>query len=99
MCSHTCVPLDIYSASVINMPTSLIRVTCHKLNSTGQRPHKNPGSATASSVNKTMRGTHIPYFFDQTPRLLYLFSLFILVQLLFEGGVYFVGELADSNDG
>ena len=29
----------------------------------------------------------IPYFFDQTPRLL-LFSLIIFVQLLFEGGVY-----------
>ena len=40
----------------------------------------------------------IPYFFDQTPWLL-LFSLIIFVQLLFEGGVYFFGKLADINDG
>ena len=40
----------------------------------------------------------IPYFFDQTPQLLF-YSLFILVQLLIEGGVYFVGRLLDGNDG
>ena len=40
----------------------------------------------------------IPYFFDQTPQLLF-YSLFILVQLLIEGGVYFVGRLLDGNNG
>ena len=29
----------------------------------------------------------------------YFFLLFILVRLLFEGGIYFVGKPADSNDG
>ena len=29
----------------------------------------------------------------------YFFLLFILVWLLFEGGIYFVGKSADSNDG
>ena len=28
-----------------------------------------------------------------------ILSLFVLVRLLFEGGVYFIGKLADSNDG
>ena len=40
----------------------------------------------------------IPYFFDQAPQLLF-YSLFILVQLLIESGVYFVGRLLDGNDG
>ena len=48
----------------------------------------------SSQLNKCM----IPYFFDQTPQLLF-YSLFILVQLLIEGGVYFVGRLLDGNDG
>ena len=34
--------------------------------------------------------TYIPYFFNQTPQLP-LHSLFVLWQLLFEGGVYFIG--------
>ena len=29
----------------------------------------------------------------------YFFSLFVLVRLLFKGGVYFVGKLAVSNNG
>ena len=35
------------------------------------------------------------------PQLLFFFffSLFVLMQLLFKGGVYFVGKPADSNDG
>jgi len=32
------------------------------------------------------------YFFDQMPQVLFL------VWLLFEGGIYFIGKLADSND-
>ena len=47
-----------------------------------------------SQLNKCM----IPYFFDQTPQLLF-YSLFILAQLLIEGGVYFVGRLLDGNNG
>ena len=38
------------------------------------------------------------HFFNQTPRLLF-FSLHVLVQLLFEGGVYFFGKPADFKDG
>ena len=38
----------------------------------------------------------IPYFFDQTPQLPF-FSLFVLVQLLIKGGVYFIGKPVDSN--
>ena len=40
----------------------------------------------------------LPYFFDQMSWLL-SFSLFILVWLLFEGGIYFIGTPPDSNDG
>ena len=41
----------------------------------------------------------VPYFFDQMPRLLHIFSLmYILVQQLFDSGVYFVGRPADIND-
>ena len=32
------------------------------------------------------------YFFDQMPQVLFV------VWLLFEGGIYFIGKLADSND-
>ena len=41
---------------------------------------------------------HAPHFFDQMPRLFFFFPLFILVRLLFEGSVYLVGKLVDSND-
>ena len=41
--------------------------------------------------------TEIPYFFDQMSRLI-LLSLLVLVWLLYEGGVYFVGKPADSNN-
>ena len=41
---------------------------------------------------------NLPYFFDQTPWLLF-YSLFFLVWLVFEGSLYFIGEAADSNDG
>ena len=37
------------------------------------------------------------FFFNQMAQLLF-FSLFVLVQLLFEGSVYFIGKLANSND-
>ena len=37
-------------------------------------------------------------FLQSMPRLLF-FSLFVLVGLLFKGGIYFVGKLADSKDG
>ena len=40
----------------------------------------------------------VPYFFNQTPQLLF-FSLLVFLRLLFEGGVYFFGKLADINDG
>ena len=37
----------------------------------------------------------IPYFFDQTPQLLFI-SLFVLCDcILFEGGIYFFGKPAD----
>ena len=37
--------------------------------------------------------------FLQSDAVATIFSLFVLVRLLFEGGIYFVGKLADSNDG
>ena len=42
--------------------------------------------------------THVPYFFDQTLRLLFI-SLHVSVWLLFEGSVYFFGKPADINTG
>ena len=45
----------------------------------------------------------LPYFFDQTLRLLFFTVRFSAAttqgQLLFEGGIYSVGKPADSNDG
>ena len=38
----------------------------------------------------------IPYIFDQTPQLPFLL-LFVLVRLLIEDGVYFIGKPVDSN--
>ena len=43
-------------------------------------------------------GCGIPYFFDQTTRLLF-FSLLGFVRLLFEDGIYFFRKPADINDG
>ena len=40
----------------------------------------------------------MPYFFDQTPWLLF-FSLLVFLWLLFGGSVYFFGKSADINDG
>ena len=40
----------------------------------------------------------IPYFFDQTLRLLFILLL-VFLQLLFEGGIYFFGKPVDINDG
>ena len=39
----------------------------------------------------------VPYFFDQTPQLLFIFML-VFVWLLFEGGVYFIGKPTDINN-
>ena len=39
---------------------------------------------------------YMQYFFDQTPRLLFI-SLFILCGYLFEGGIYFFGKATDIN--
>ena len=50
---------------------------------------------TLVSASKWIMG--IPYFFDQTPRLLFL-SLHVSVWLLFEVGVYFFGKPANIND-
>ena len=42
---------------------------------------------------------HILYFFNQTLWLLFFFLLLILVRVLFEDGIYFLGKPADINDG
>ena len=42
--------------------------------------------------------SYIPYFFNQTPRLIFI-SLLVSVWLLFEGAIYFFGKSADINDG
>ena len=36
--------------------------------------------------------------FDHADAATTIFSLFVLVGLLFKGGIYFVGKLADSKD-
>lgn len=41
--------------------------------------------------------SQVQNFFDQTPQLLFV-SLLVLVWLLFEGDVYFIWKLADSNN-
>ena len=40
----------------------------------------------------------VPYFF-RSDAAATIFLPFVLVWLLFKGGVYFIGELADSNNG
>ena len=50
----------------------------------------NSGSSLYPATRRSDHGQirEIPYFFDQTPWLLFL-SLLVIVKLLFEGGVYF----------
>ena len=60
-------------------------------------PHVQIPLTSDRGVSELVTEIIIPYFFDQTPRLLIFFSGFVLVWLLFEGGVYFVNwEAADS---
>ena len=53
------------------------------------------GDLVLQSQRKDIHLLCLPYY-DQTPQLLF-FSLFALVRLLFEGGIYFVRDPADSN--
>ena len=43
-------------------------------------------------------GTDILYFFDQTQVYCFLFVLSLCAWLLFDGGIYFIGKLANIND-
>ena len=56
---------------------------------------KNGSLSKYSLVTQTFLTFQSPCFCDQTPRLLF-FSLFIVVQLLIEGGVYFVEKPVDT---
>ena len=63
-------------------------------------PHPKPTPAQIAFSITRGEESNILYFFNQTPQLLLFFSLFVLVHgLLLEGGIYFIGKLADSKDG
>ena len=44
-------------------------------------------------------GLDIPYFFNQTPRLLFFFAACFCAATIFKAGVYFFGKFADINIG
>ena len=59
------------------------------------KPFSCPYSMTTKGGAEQFSGKIRPYFFNQTIWPL----LHVFVWLLFEGGVYFIGKLADSNEG
>ena len=101
---HSHNQLVIRTVSWLERPTQLAREP-HTLDSVWVRTstqwvyyitHKKYMCACAPgySWHKSLVEMQIPHFFNQTPRLL----LFVVVWLLFEGGVYFFGKPADINN-